>query len=182
MRPATIEFDFAGGRAVYREGLRQVEIPLEMGEHWRLDPARIGWWTQGGGREPVSAAERDAIVDRVVLAARTEHRIAIEVAAPAGPGGFDPAVVLGWIDEALARISPLARQDWELALSIERQLLWCQGTLRGEPVEPAPGPLTMGWRATREFDHFGNDPAFAALINRIEDVMRSYAPPDDEQP
>ena len=88
-------------------------------------------------------------------------------------------LILGWIAEALAFITPLARKDWEPALSIEPQLFWCQGTLRGESVEPAPGPLTMGLRAVREFDMYGQDPEFATLVNRIQEAMEGVAPADE---
>jgi hypothetical protein len=82
----------------------------------------------------------------------------------------DPTL-LAEIDQALAQITPMAEQNWDRAVSIQRQLLWCRGYLQGEVPEERPGPFSMGLIAVREFDMYGNDPDLAALINRIEQAM-----------
>lgn len=84
----------------------------------------------------------------------------------------DPAALLREIEQALAQTEPMAAAGWEQAESIVRQLHWCRGAVRGEAVEAAPGPLSMGLIATREFDMYGSDPALAALINRIQDAVQ----------
>lgn len=89
--------------------------------------------------------------------------------------------ILTKIDQALARIEPYAEQDLYQAESIRRQLLWCRGQLRGEDTEPAPGPLTMGLIATREFDMYGNEPDLARLINEIEKAAQAAGLPIPEK-
>lgn len=84
-----------------------------------------------------------------------------------GPGG-DDAVFLARIDEALARIVPMAEAGWAPAHSIERQLRWCRAFALGEPREERPGPFSMGLIATRELDMWGNEPELASLINEVE--------------
>ena len=79
--------------------------------------------------------------------------------------------LLAEIEQALARISPMAEQNWDPAVSIRRQLLWCRGFLQGQVPEERPGPFSMGLIAVREFDMYGNDPDLAALINRIQEAM-----------
>jgi hypothetical protein len=79
--------------------------------------------------------------------------------------------LLAEIHQALARITPMAEQNWDRAVSIQRQLLWCRGYLEGQVPEERPGPFSMGLIAVREFDMYGNDPELAALINRIERAM-----------
>ncbi len=79
--------------------------------------------------------------------------------------------LLAEIDQALAQITPRADQNWDRAVSIQRQLLWCHGYLLGQVAEERPGPFSMGLIAVREFDMYGNDPDLAALINRIERAM-----------
>ncbi len=81
--------------------------------------------------------------------------------------------LLAKIDEALAQIMPMAAQGWGAAISIERQLRWCRATLTGAPVEPAPGPLSMGLIAVREFDMYGDAPDLARLINAVQDEMET---------
>lgn len=84
----------------------------------------------------------------------------------------DPASLMHEIETALAQVQPMAQAGLPVAHSIERQLLWCRGALRGEKVEAAPGPLTLGDLAVREFDMHGNDPALAALLVRIQDAVQ----------
>ncbi|HWA15148.1 MAG TPA: hypothetical protein VG817_01860 [Gemmatimonadales bacterium] len=87
--------------------------------------------------------------------------------------------LLAEIERALARITPLAEQHWDQAVSIQRQLLWCRGCLTGQVPEERPGPFSMGLIAVREFDMYGNDPELASLINRIQDAMnRKLGEPD----
>jgi hypothetical protein len=86
-------------------------------------------------------------------------------------GAGDAMPLVAEIDAALARIQPMADQQWGPAMSIARQLHWCRGALRGEGVETPPGPFSMGLIAVREFDMCGNDPDLASLINRIERAM-----------
>jgi hypothetical protein len=76
--------------------------------------------------------------------------------------------LLAKIDEALARVTPMAAAGWGPAISIERQLRWCRATLTGAAAEQAPGPLSMGLIATREFDMYGDEPDLAALINAVQ--------------
>ena len=85
------------------------------------------------------------------------------------PGG-DDAVFLAKIDEALARIVPMAQAGWAPAHSIERQLRWCRAFALGETREERPGPFSMGLIATREFDMWGNEPELASLINEVEQL------------
>lgn len=178
----SVEFDLESGVIRYREGAWCVTLAVAWREGWQVDPASARWWSYGESREAVTPEDRAGIVARVVAAAKSERRIDLAVAPPPEPGrDTDPTDVLAWIEQALAYIGPLARHpDFDAAQSIERQLRWCRGTLRGEPVEAAPGPLTMGFRATREFDHFGSNPEFAALINRIEDAMTGLAPRESD--
>lgn len=75
---------------------------------------------------------------------------------------------LARIDEALARIVPMAEAGWAPAHSIERQLRWCRAFALGEPREERPGPFSMGLIATRELDMWGNEPELASLINEVE--------------
>lgn len=75
---------------------------------------------------------------------------------------------LGMIDEALAQIAPMLAAGLEPARSIARQLEWCRALGRDEDREPMPGPFSMGVIATREFDHYGDQPELASLINAIE--------------
>lgn len=79
--------------------------------------------------------------------------------------------LLGEIERALARITPMAEAGWNEAQSIQRQLLWCKGYLNGQPPEARPGPFSMGLMATREFDMYGNEPELATLINSIQSQM-----------
>jgi hypothetical protein len=82
----------------------------------------------------------------------------------------DPTL-LAEIEQALARITPMAEQQWDPAVSIQRQLLWCRGYLQGQVPEARPGPFSMGLIATREFDMYGNEPDLASLINSIQGAM-----------
>ncbi len=85
------------------------------------------------------------------------------------PGlGGDDRVFLAKIDEALARIEPMAEAGWGPAESILRQLRWCRAFALGEPREERPGPFSMGMIATRNFDMWGNEPELASLINEVE--------------
>lgn len=84
-----------------------------------------------------------------------------------GPGG-DDAVFLAKIDEALARIEPMAEAGWGPAQSIARQLRWCRALALDEPREERPGPFSMGLIATRNFDMWGDEPELASLINEVE--------------
>lgn len=84
----------------------------------------------------------------------------------------DAASILERIEQALSRIEPMASAGWDPAQSIARQLHWCRAALRGEAVEPAPGPFSMGLIATREFDMYGSDPDLARLINEIQSAMQ----------
>lgn len=84
-----------------------------------------------------------------------------------GPGG-DDAVFRAKIDEALARIEPMAEAGWGPAQSILRQLRWCRAFALGEAREERPGPFSMGMIATRNFDMWGNEPELASLINEVE--------------
>lgn len=79
--------------------------------------------------------------------------------------------LLARVDEALARIVPMAEAGWEPAVSMRRQLNWCRAHLLGEPTEERPGPFSMGLMATREFDMYGQEPELASLINRIQEAM-----------
>lgn len=78
------------------------------------------------------------------------------------------AALLAKIDKALEQISAQARAGLDPALSIERQLNWCRALVLDEEREPMPGPFSMGMIAVREFDHWGNEPELAQLINEIE--------------
>lgn len=88
----------------------------------------------------------------------------------------EDSALLEEVDRALAVIAPLADQGWDEAISIARQLRWCRGRVAGDPVEPAPGPLSMGLIAVREFDMYGSDPDLAARINRIQDEIERRFP------
>ncbi len=79
-----------------------------------------------------------------------------------------PSPLAERIADAIAQVEPLAQQGWEPAISILRQLRWCLAFVRGEPVEPAPGPFSMGLIATREFDMHGHEPELARLVNAIQ--------------
>lgn len=85
--------------------------------------------------------------------------------------------VVTTIDAALARIASYAEQDLYQSRSIQRQLLWCRGRLTGGCTEPAPGPLSMGLIATREFDMYGQEPDLADMINQVQRYMEDSAPP-----
>jgi len=184
-----VEFDLPAETITYREGLRRVRMRCSWLEEVILHPESASWWEQGEFRDSVSAAEREIILQRVVQAALRE-RVQLRVDQP--PGGVavtlempgeggtyhvpkSPAqvrTILNWIAEALAFIEPQAEAGLEPAQSITRQLHWCRATLLGEPAETPPGPLTMGERATREYDMWGNDPEFARLVWKIQDAMQ----------
>jgi hypothetical protein len=78
------------------------------------------------------------------------------------------ADLLARIDRAMAQIAPMAAAGWGPAQSIERQLRWCRARLSGEATDAAPGPLSMGLIATREFDMYGDEPELAQLINSVQ--------------
>jgi hypothetical protein len=182
-----VEFDLDEGVITYREGLRRVRLACAWSEDWTVDAASAPWWEQGEFREAVSAADREEIVRRVVGAALHEHRVKLRVdrppvgaiiTVPADSGAYQipktpeqVRTILNWIAEALAFITPQDEAGLEPAQSIARQLRWCRGVLLGEAVETPPGPLTMGRRASREYDHFGSDPEFAELVWKIQDAM-----------
>lgn len=192
-----IAFDLSRQTIVYREGRRRAEVRCDVDDGWWLRAESLAWWDLGDRRrEPVTPPERRMILDRIVAAGREAGRwigLAGEprparpapIAPPRAAGdeveqdldGISPPVgvpdpeLVPLIDQALARIEPLA-EAWEVAASIARQLRWCRGTVLGLDVEPAPGPLSMGLMATREFDMYGDDPDFARLINRIQDAIR----------
>lgn len=77
------------------------------------------------------------------------------------------------IQSALQRMAPMAEQGWPPAQTILRQLEWCRMLLMGLPVEPRPGPFSMGLIATREFDMYGEQPDLAEQINEIQRAMDS---------
>lgn len=83
------------------------------------------------------------------------------------------AELLNGIDTALARVAPMARQSFPPAESIERQLIWCRKTLLKQPSEEMPGPFSMELIAIREFDMYGDDPALAALISKVQRAMEA---------
>ena len=72
------------------------------------------------------------------------------------------------IDALLARLSDYRRSGLYQSESICIQLEWCKDRLSGKLDEAAPGPLTMGLIATREFDMWGSEPELAEEVNRIE--------------
>lgn len=75
------------------------------------------------------------------------------------------------IDSALQRIAPLAETGQPPASSMLRQLEWCRKSVMGLPVEPPPGPFSMGLNATRELDMYGDQPDLALQINEIQNAM-----------
>lgn len=77
------------------------------------------------------------------------------------------------IQSALQLIVPMAEQGWPPAQTILRQLEWCRMLLMSLPVEPRPGPFSMGLIATREFDMYGDQPDLAEQINEIQKAMDS---------
>jgi hypothetical protein len=77
-------------------------------------------------------------------------------------------LLLQRIDAALRQLEPMAEHAFGPALAIQRQLRWCRDYELGIQGEPAPGPLTMGLIATREFDMYGSQPELAALVNEIQ--------------
>ena len=77
------------------------------------------------------------------------------------------------IHSASHLIVPMAEQGWPPAQTILRQLGWCRMLLMGLPVEPRPGPFSMGLIATREFDMYGDQPDLARQINEIQKAMDS---------
>lgn len=189
----SIEYDLSRQSIVYREAARRVEIRCDVDEGWWLRADTATWWDRDGGhRSPLSAAERETVLARVLADGRARGRwIGLlgqprpeRPAGPAddgGPGfleGLAPPVglpdtdLLAAIDRVEAELAPLAPQ-WDVAASILRQLRWCRGTVRGQPVEPPPGPLSMGLMATREFDMYGSNPELAARINRIQEAMEA---------
>ena len=98
-----------------------------------------------------------------------------DAAPPESPRVYtedEDAALLGAIETVLVIVQPMDKAGWPQAASITRQLCWCRSRLRGERVEPAPGPLSMGLIATREFDMYGTDPDLARLINDIQREMR----------
>jgi hypothetical protein len=96
-----------------------------------------------------------------------------------GPGG-DDQVFLAKIDEALARIAPMAEAGWGPAQSIARQLRWCRALALGERREERPGPFSMGLIATRNFDMWGDEPELASLINEVERLANIRLEVDDD--
>lgn len=72
---------------------------------------------------------------------------------------------------ALREIKNLRSGDSLSTESISRQLQWCKDFLTGKPLEPKPGPFSMGAIATREFDMYGDKLELARLINEIQDSM-----------
>ena len=200
-------------RVKYTEGRRHVlgRLELDALDNWLLRPSTLGWWEDRDGlRYPLDEAYRETVIARIVDAARTHHRLWLNVSGrpieprPADwpgappvvgpsfgefecePGAFDPphpqrplasspfsdeGYWIERIDAALEQIQPMADAGWAQAQSIARQLHWCRGVLRGEAIERAPGPLSMGLIATREFDMYGSQPELAALINDIEREM-----------
>lgn len=68
-------------------------------------------------------------------------------------------------------IRPMAALAFEPAVSIERQLAWCQGFVLSGPQEDLPGPFSMGLIAVREFDMYGDTPELAALIDDVQRLM-----------
>ena len=188
------ELDLAAGRIIGRRGGRRVEVRCEIDDRWLFARATIRWWIRDdGAREPVTDRDREWIVAAVLewgtargvgLVGSEPPPRPVRAAPPlreaadwelellGRPVGAPDATILEWIDEALAFFEPLADQ-WDVAASIRRQLIWCRGTVDGTPVEPAPGPLSMGLLATRELDMYGSNPEMAALVNRIQEGMRS---------
>ncbi|GJG98517.1 hypothetical protein [Cupriavidus pauculus] len=81
--------------------------------------------------------------------------------------------LLELIDSALREIQPMAAQAFEPAVSIERQLNWCRSFECGLPIEPAPGPFSMGLIAVREFDMYGDMPELASLINKVQRLVEA---------
>ncbi len=194
----SIDYDLGRQTIAYRESARRLEIRCEVDDGWWLRAESIGWWQRDGDhRVPVSAAERETVLARVLADGRARGRWIGIAGQPKPPRperppdddslgfliGLAPPVpladdeLLAAIDRAEAALGPLAA-DWDVAASIVRQLTWCRGTVRREPVESAPGPFSMGLMATREFDMYGSNPELAALINRIQDAMiaRGSAP------
>ena len=97
-----------------------------------------------------------------------------------GPGGADQ-VFLAKVDEALARIQPMAEAGWGPAESIVRQLRWCRALALGESREERPGPFSMGMIATRNFDMWGDEPELASLINEVERLANIRLQADDDR-
>jgi hypothetical protein len=214
----TIELNVQDQRVRYVEAKRIAAVRLES-DHagdWWLWPDTLNWWERreaddlsAGGRAggPVSDAEREMILARLVNQLREKHRLWVNIAgravdprpadwkAPPVRTDLDPelafimdgtmlenqrieatpemdAVLLADIDRALVQVQPMADAGWEQAQSIARQLRWCGAKLRGERVEPPPGPFSMGLTATREFDMYGSQPELASLINAIQTAMQ----------
>jgi hypothetical protein len=98
---------------------------------------------------------------------REQHRKSFpNLQAPDG----DDGKLLARIEEALAKIVPMAEAGWGPAHSIERQLRWCRAFVLDEPREERPRPFSMGLIATREFDMYGDEPELASLINEVESL------------
>ena len=76
--------------------------------------------------------------------------------------------IIEQIDSALKSLETYRATDTHQAESICRQLEWCKSAILGNACEHAPGPLTMGIIATREFDMWGNEPELAECINEIQ--------------
>jgi hypothetical protein len=106
--------------------------------------------------------------EKAMRAYRAEHRKSFpDLPAPDGADGR----LLAKIEEALARIVPMAEAGWEPARSIGRQLRWCRAFVLDERREERPGPFSMGQIATGAFDMHGDEPELANLINEVENSI-----------
>ncbi|HWS54699.1 MAG TPA: hypothetical protein VN228_11250 [Pyrinomonadaceae bacterium] len=79
--------------------------------------------------------------------------------------------LLSRIEEALAGVEQEGGDAFPPLASVKRQLLWCRGYLRGEPVGDPPGPFTMGAIAMRELDVYGDNLDLALEVYQLEREM-----------
>lgn len=79
--------------------------------------------------------------------------------------------LLSRIEEALAGVEQEGGDAFPPMAGVKRQLLWCRGYLRGEPVGEPPDPFTMGTIAMRELDIYGDNPDLALEVYQIENEM-----------
>ena len=80
----------------------------------------------------------------------------------------DAEELLRRIEEALEGVEQEGGDAFLPMASVKRQLLWCRAYLRGEELEPRPGPFTMGSIAMRELDMYGDNPDLALDVYQIE--------------
>ena len=85
--------------------------------------------------------------------------------------------LLAEIDRALAELVDVehaGEEEATVVASLQRQLGWCRAFVAtGRAPEPRPGPFSMGLIATRQFDMYGQRPALAALINKVQRAVEA---------